>query len=179
MFRKLTFGFAVLLSAALLCPTAWSQEGAAKPGPEHELLKKMAGDWSASAKMPGLDQPSVGVMTCKLECGGLWLVSNYESDFFGQKFQGKGLDGYDPLKKQYVGVWVDSMSAAPMHFAGDYSAKTQQLVMLCDTVSPDGKPLKIKSVTEFAGEDKHTFTMYALKGDQADLMMTIEYTRKK
>ena len=37
-----------------------------------------------------------------------------ESEFGGQKFQGHGMDCYDPVKKKYVGIWVDSWSTAPM-----------------------------------------------------------------
>lgn len=39
-------------------------------------------------------------MTVKVECGGLWAVSDSRAEFAGQKFHGRGLDGYDPVKKE-------------------------------------------------------------------------------
>jgi hypothetical protein len=74
------------------------------------MLKKMEGTWEATMNVMGMD--AKGTMVYKMELGGLWLTSNFEGEFGGMKFTGKGIDGYDPMKKKYVGTWVDSMSTA-------------------------------------------------------------------
>src|SRR5262245_31986969 len=58
----------------------WTPSGAGaqefpKPGPEHEILKKLVGEWDTTVRF-GKDE-SKGTATYKLECGGLWLVSNF------------------------------------------------------------------------------------------------------
>ncbi len=78
------------------------------PGPQHKKLAELEGTWNLAIKSDGGD--SKGKSVYKLECGGLWLTSDFQSDFGGVKFQGKGMDGYDPAKKKYVSVWVDSLS---------------------------------------------------------------------
>ena len=42
--------------------------------------------------------------------GGLWLISTFEGEFGGAKFEGRGQFGYDASKGKYVGTWIDSMS---------------------------------------------------------------------
>ena len=93
-----------------------------KPGPEHEQLKELEGTWDAVMEMGG--QKSKATATYKSICGGMWMQSDFQGDLGGIKFQGHGLDGYDLTKKKHVGVWVDSMSSAPMHFEGNYDPKT-------------------------------------------------------
>ena len=81
---------AAALAAVLAAPAARAQEPA-RPGPEHEVLKKMEGNWDLTMKFGGME--SKGTVTYKMDLGGLWLVSALESDLGGQKFSGRGLDG--------------------------------------------------------------------------------------
>jgi hypothetical protein len=150
----------------------------ATPGPEHAELKHMEGEWIATIKTPGGD--SKGTSTFRMECGGLWLVSDFNADFGGQKFQGRGFDGYDPEKKKYVSVWVDSMSARPMLFEGERDKEKKSLTMVAEGPGPDGKPTKFKSVSQRIDADHEVFKMYIVGPDGKDMeMMTIEYARKK
>ena len=89
-----------LLFAFALAHVAALGQGAPTPGPEHEHLKKLEGTWNAKIKMGDTESPATA--TYKMECGGLWLTSDFCGEFDGQKFQGRGVDGYDPEKKKYV-----------------------------------------------------------------------------
>ena len=150
----------------------------AKPGPEHDYLKKMEGTWDATVKFG--DQESKGTMTHKMELGGRWLTSDFEGDFGGQKFQGKGFDGYDPVKKKYVAVWVDSMSNSPMVSEGTLDKEGKVMTMLSEGPGMDGKPTKYKSVSEIKDDDTILFTMSSVDKEGKDqTMMTITYKRKK
>jgi hypothetical protein len=104
--------------AVLVVPILGHAQEPPKPGPEFDHLKTLVGTWDASVKMAGGE--SKGTMTYKMELGGLWLVGNFEGEFGGQKFQGKGLDTYDAAKKKYVSIWVDSMGTTPMITEGGY-----------------------------------------------------------
>lgn len=146
-----------------------------KPGPEHDVLKKLVGTWDATMKFAGGE--SKGVMTYKMDLGGLWLLSSFEGEFGGQKFAGKGFDSFDPAKKKYVGVWVDNMVTTPLVLEGTFDAAKKAMTMTGDSTGPDGKPTKFKSVTTFRDDDNVTFDMYM--GDEKAPSFSIIYKRKK
>jgi hypothetical protein len=167
------------VAAGLLWATAGvGQPPMPKPGPEHEALKEMEGTWDATIQMG--DQESKGTMVYKMGLGGFWLLSKFEADFGGLKFEGRGMDGYDPAKKKYVSVWADSMAPKVMLSEGTYDKDKGVLTMYAEGTGPDGKPTKLKMVTEMKDKDNMVFTMYdtAKEGKQG-VMMTITYKRKK
>jgi hypothetical protein len=165
---------AAVALALLAAPVAQAQEGP-KPGPEHEVLKKMVGNWDLTMKFGGME--TKGTVTYKMELGGLWLTSNLESELFGTKFQGKGLDTYDPARKKYVGVWVDSMASSPMLLEGSFDKEKKTLTMTGSGPGMDGKPTKYKSVSVMPDDDTINFSMYI--GDGKEPAFTIVYKRKK
>ena len=171
-------GLLGLCLAVLLFPTPTPAQELPSPGPEHMELKKLEGDWVATIKGQGGE--SKGTMTYRMECGGLWLASTFKGDFGGQAFEGRGLDSYDPQKKKYVNVWVDSMSVRPMIFEGERNKDTKALTMIGEGPGMDGKPAKFKSVTQFPDADHITTKMSIVGSDGTEAeMMTIEYVRKK
>jgi Protein of unknown function (DUF1579) len=167
--------FCVITFAVAVCSLAARAQDAPKPGPEHEVLKKLVGNWDLTMKIAG--QESKGTVNYKMEVGGLWLVSSLESELFGQKFYGKGLDSYDAGKKKYTSVWVDSMSGSPMTMEGTYDKEKKTLTMSGDGPGMDGKPTKYKSVSEMVDDHTMNFTMYM--GDGKDPAFTIVYKKKK
>jgi hypothetical protein len=171
----------LVTGAALLLylPAALAQPPAPKPGPEHDFLKKMVGTWDATVKFSGGE--SKATATYKMDLGGLWLVTDFLGEFGGQKFQGKGLDGYDPIKKKYVSVWVDSMAASPMVSEGTLDKQGKVLTMIGEGPGMDGKPAKFKMVTEHKDEDTMIFSMSGVdkNGKEDQSMMTITYKRRK
>lgn len=169
---------ALIASAGLSAP-ALGQEETPKPGPEHARLKAMEGTWDAAITLAD-GTTSKGQMTAKMECGGLWLVSDFQGEFGGQKFQGRGLDGYDPASKKYVAVWVDSMVTRPMSLEGTYDEAAKTLTMTGEGPGLDGKPAKFRNVTHIPDNDRQTFQIFLTgQGGQEVKLMTIEYTRRK
>jgi hypothetical protein len=166
------------LAVALTLTTSAFAQGPAEPGPEHAMLKKLEGTWNAKVKMG--NEESAATVTYKMECGGLWLISDFQGQLGDQKFQGRGADGYDPEKKKFVTVWVDSMTPRPLFMEGTYNKEKKTLTMTGEGLGPDGKPAKHKMTTHMPDDDHQTFTMYMVGPDGADIkVMTIEYTRKK
>ncbi len=174
MLRNVIYGVVACLFVAGL---SFGQE-LPKPGPVHEKLKEMEGDWNAVMEMAG--QKSEGKVTYKSICGGMWLASDFEGDIGGMKFQGHGLDGYDTNKKKYVSVWFDSMSSAPLVQEGDIDPNTKLLLMTGEATGPDGKQEKLKSTVETKDKDHFTFKMYMVQPDGSEQQaLTIEYARRK
>lgn len=163
----------VTMAAVLVAPT-FAQEGL-KPGPEHKILAKQEGTWDTTMKAGGMEYK--GTVTYKMELGGMWLVGSMESDLFGQKFSGKSLDSYDPAKKKYVSVWVDSMSASPVRMEGTYDKEKKTMTMAGEGPGMDGKATKYKSVTKMPDDNTTVMTMYI--GDAKDPAFTVTYKRKK
>lgn len=158
---------------------SFGQEAMLQPGKEHAKLKELEGKWTFVLTTPDGSE-SKGTSEYKVECGGFWLTSDFNTDFGGMKFQGKGLDSYDPIKKKYVSVWVDSLTTYPMTFEGDYDASGKVLTMNCDGRGPTGKPAKWRSVSTFISADEHKFEMYLTpEGGKEMQMMTVVYKRTK
>ena len=166
--------FCAVAIAMVMAPAVEAQE-APKPGPELDVLKKMVGNWDLTMKFGGME--SKGTTVYKMDLGGLWLASTTESELFGQKFQGKGLDSYDASRKKYVSVWVDSMSTSPMMLEGTYDKATKTMTMIGEGPGEDGKPAKYKSVSTMPDDNTINFSMYM--GDVKEPAFTIVYKRKK
>jgi hypothetical protein len=164
---------AVTVIAALAMPS-FAQEPP-KPGPEHEMLKKLEGKWDTTLKFGGKE--SKGTVTYKMELGGLWLVGAHEAALFGQKFSGRSLDSYDPAKKKYISVWVDSMATAPLIMEGTYDKDKKELTMTGEGPGMDGKPTKYRSITKMPDADTMEMTMYV--GDTKEAGFSVTYKRKK
>lgn len=169
----LTFS-AVAVAVALSTSIAPAQD-IPKPGPEHEILKKREGTWDLTMQFGGME--TKGTVVNKMEVGGMWLVSNLESDLFGQKFYGKGLDSFDPTTKKYIGVWIDSMGSRPMTLEGTYDKATKTMTLSGDGPGMDGQPTKYKSVSTMPDDNTINFSMYV--GDGKDPAFTIVYKRRK
>ena len=166
--------FVAFILVAILAVPAYTQD-TPKPGPEHEMLKKKVGTWDTSMKFG--DMESKGTVTFKMELGGMWLVGALESELFGQKFSGKSLDSYDSAKNKYVGIWVDSMSTAPVTMEGTYDKAKKELTMTGTGPGMDRKTTTYRSVTKMPDSDTATMTMYI--GDTKEPTFAVTYTRKK
>jgi hypothetical protein len=176
--KQVRLWMAVCAAGVLSVSVGQAQPPMPKPGPEHEQLKKLEGAWEASVSFAG--GSSKGTMTYKMGIGGLWLRSSFKGDFGGMPFEGTGLDTYDPAKKKYIGVWVDSMVTTPLIMEGTYDKDAKTLTMIGEGPGMDGKPAKLKTVTEMKDDDNMVFTMSAPDKDGAyQTMMTITYIRKK
>jgi hypothetical protein len=167
------------LSAILVCvgfcPFSVTAQEPQLPGKEHQELAALEGTWDATMKMAdGSEFP--GVAEYKMTCEGMWLTSDFKADFGGLKFHGKGLDGYDSSAKQFVSVWVDSMSGAPMVLRG---TKQGKVTTMTGEGSGPGGVAKYKTVTTDESSDKMVFVMSMVEGDKETEMMTVTYVRRK
>lgn len=175
--RLLSVAAAALIFLAVSAPA----QDYPKPGAEHELLKQLTGVWDAHVKcsLP-TPQESKGEYTAKMDLGGFFLVTEFKGEMAGKPFQGRSLNGYDPFKKKYVGVWVDSMSPGIYTSEGAFDKSGKVLTETLEGPCPEGKPMRMRAVTQVKDKDHLHFQMY-LRGEDGkeSLMMEIAYTRKK
>ncbi len=183
------------LIRALACLAVWSFAGASNaqelpiqaPLPEHKILAEDQGTWDATIKTydKGPDaEPSVsrGSEVNEVLPGGLWVLTKFEGDFGGMKFQGRGQFGYDPVKKKYVGTWLDSTSTILSLLEGDYDPKTKTMSYEGDGYDPVQKAkFHQKMVTAAKDDGTRVFTLsMKFDGQPAEVkFMEILYTKRK
>ena len=166
-----------LAALFVVAPTALAQ-APPQPGPEHKQLKELEGTWDAVMKFG--EQESKGTVVYKMELSGLWLTSDFQGAFGDQKFSGKGLDGYDPMKKKYISLWVDSMSTSPVTSEGTFGKDGKVLTMIGEGPGEDGKPSKVRMTTEHKDKNTLHWTMFGPGPDGKEvLMFSITYKRRK
>jgi hypothetical protein len=196
----------VLFATALfvLCTSAFAQEAQKKemsaadqkaaqdammkmimPGEGHRLLDGMVGTWDAKVSMwmdPSQPpQVSNGTSENSWVLGNREVMEKFSGTFMGMPFSGVGYTGYDNMKKQYWGMWMDTMSTAPMTSTGktDDGGKTWSF----NSSMPDpmsGKDAPVTQKVTITDKDHHTVEMWT-PGPDGKLfkMMQIEYSRKK
>ncbi len=166
----LALSFFVCLSAA-----TQSQEPT-QPGKEHQFLAETVGEWSVTIASPGGDMS--GKCVYKMAHNGLWLTSQLDMKMPVGTFTGQGLDSYDPVKKKFIAIWVDSMSASPLVLEGDRSADGKKVTLTGKGPGPDGNSVSYKTETEYVSKDKHVFKMW-MGSDSGEPMMVATYSRTK
>ena len=148
-----------------------------KPGPEHALLKEWEGTWDAVIKAG--DSESKGAQTASVGLNGLWLLEQFKGEVGGMVFEGRGATSYDPAKKKYVNIWIDSMSTSPMISEGTYDKGTKTLSLAGSMPMPDGTMMKMTIVTVTRDPNTRHFTLKGTGPDGKDMeMVQITYTRR-
>lgn len=156
-----------------------------KPGKEHELLKQLEGKWDVAGKfwMDPSKPPSEvkGSETAKVDLGNFWLRTHFKGEFLGQKIEGRSTLGYGPMKKKYVGSWIDDMMPHLFVMEGDADAAGKVFTLAGEGFDPaTGKPAKEKWVIEIKDADTHTMTFYGPGADGKERKTgELTYTKKK
>lgn len=156
-----------------LIPVGLAQEPP-KPGKEHEQLKRLEGTWEGESEF------GKGTMTYKMGLGGLWLIGDFEGEFGGMKFLGKGLDTFDAATGKYRSVWVDSFSTAPRVMEGTQDKAGKVMTLTGEGIGQGGKPAQYKSIQEIVDGDRMKYTLLLVDKDgNGAPLVNITYKRKK
>jgi hypothetical protein len=162
---------------------AWKKAGT--PGKQHELLKKMEGQWAAASTFwmaPGAEPiQEKGRMTCRVILGGRFLSQDYRGSFMGEEFHGMGTFGYDNLKKKYVATWMDTMMTGVMLSEGSLDDAGKVLTLHSTFIDPlTNAPKTMRMVTTFIDDDHHKDEGFETGPDGKEFKsMEISYTRRR
>jgi hypothetical protein len=158
---------------------------AGQPGDPHKKLDGMVGNWDTKATfwmMPGMDpMTSMGTSANQWVMGGRYLEQRYKGDMAGMAFEGVGYSGYDNVKKQYWGTWMDNMSTAMMTSTGSASADGKTWEFTATMSDPmTGKDSTANEKITVIDADHHTMEMW-VPGPDGKMFknMEINYSRKK
>jgi hypothetical protein len=180
------------LVVVLLAAAAIAQEAAQElpplmiPTPFHREMARDVGVWDAEtttwATPDAAPETGKGSETNEM-LGGMWLLSHFQGEFMSGEFHGRAQIGYDPLKKKYVGTWVDSISPFLFTMEGDYDVAAHTLTMMMNgTSAMTGQPETAKNVTRYIDDDNKVFEMHMpVEGQEGQWwkMMEIKYTRRR
>jgi uncharacterized protein DUF1579 len=166
----------------------------AKLNENHKMLADLVGTWSYTVKMWMNPDPSAkpeeskGTAVRKSMMNGRFFVMDVTGKMEmpgpdGKKkemtFKGMGIDGYDNVKKKFVGTWIDNMGTGIMMAEGDYDPATKTFTYTGEVEMVPGMKQKIREVVKIVDKDHHTFEWYEDRGGQEAKTMEINYTRKK
>jgi hypothetical protein len=158
---------------------------AGQPGDAHKKLDGMVGTWDTKVTfwmMPGMDpMTSAGSSTNQWVMGGRYLEQRYKGDMSGMPFEGVGYTGYDNVKKQYWGTWMDNMSTSMMTSTGATSSDGKTWEFTATMSDPmTGKDSTAKEKITVIDADHHMMEMWAAGPDGKMFKnMEIQYSRKK
>lgn len=155
--RRLTLALGAAATLGLLtlgshlqaeeCPTF-------RPGPEHEILAAFRGTYELA-----FSDGAKGGSTCQSGLGGQWLLEEVRADFCGKPYEGRGATSYDPARKKYVNVWIDSVSPVPFVSEGTYDAATRTLTFAGEMTLPGGATTRATLTIVRTDADSRTFRL--------------------
>lgn len=150
------------------------------PTAEHEMLKKLTGAWSARIKRfeakGARPIESTGEFLARMDLGGLFLVR--DMNFGLQGFQGRGLTGWDPIQRAFVGTWVDCASPIIYRTVGHFDERGRYCE---ESTGPelDGTQVRVRLTSEIVDKDQMIFHMFHGEKDEEYLALEIEHTRRR
>lgn len=177
----------VLTLLTMIACTAYAADHGEAPkfsvGTGHKALAHEVGTWDAETKL-WMDPDSKPIVSKGVEknkmLGEHWVIGKFESEMFGQKFHGQSQVGYDPVKKKFVGTWIDSMSPMLNLLEGTMNGNT--LTMYAKGIDPEtGEEKTTKMVSTYPDANHKTFTSFdPVPGKEGEWLKTMEvnYTRR-
>ena len=138
---------------------------AGAPTENHKALEPLDGEWSTEVKVwmapDAPPQESTGTCKRKWILEGRFLEETVTGKFLGRAYHGRGLLGYDNLKKQYTTVYVDSMSTGIVTMLGTLDKAGKTFTYTGEYDDPlTGKPKKARWIVRIESNDKHTIEFY-------------------
>jgi Protein of unknown function (DUF1579) len=157
-------------------------EAAMTPSEGHARLGPMVGTWSAKTTFlmaPGeAAHVSEGTSEHRLILGGRYLEQAYSGTSMGMPFEGRGITGYDNVRKRYFGIWLDSFGTGIITSIGTGRPTADKMTAAAEGYEPSGKKVVFDTVVRIQDHDHHTYEMWtkAPNGKRFRNML-VEYER--
>lgn len=153
------------------------------PNENHKVLQQLVGSWEYSVKMwMAPDAPpdeSTGNSEVSAILGGRFIQEISTGTAHNQPFEGRGICGYDNVKKEYNHLWIDNMGTGMMMVSASYDAATKTFSGKGNMSCPINGPMSIRTVMKILDVNTHTYEMYMPdKSGKEFKAMEITYRRK-
>jgi hypothetical protein len=163
---------------------AWAKANA--PGPHHKLMEPFVGKWKTATKMR-MDpqapwQESTGTSEVTWIFDGRFIKEVFRGEAMGMPFTGVGYYGYDNLREEHIGIWMDSMSTTISRTTGTYDPDKKVFTLhgKMDDPMTGARDIPYKIVHRLHGNDKHVMEFWNPPPGGGDMFksMEIEYVRQ-
>ncbi|MEY2479208.1 MAG: hypothetical protein QOI04_135 [Verrucomicrobiota bacterium] len=162
----------------------------------HKLLADLDGTWTYTIKFwmspdpNSKPQESKGTATRKSIFGGRYFAMDVsgkmqmpgpDGKMKDMEFKGMGIEGYDNVKKKFIGSWIDNMGTGIMMSEGTYDAATKTFTYTGEAEVMPGMKEKFREVMKIVDKDHMSFESYSDHGTPGQESKTLEinYTRSK
>lgn len=154
------------------------------PGPAHEKLMALAGEWKTrqTMKLAGMpDDVSEGAVTLAPMLGGRFIHESGKGQAMGMDAEHFKMWGYNNGSKRYESVWTWSLSTGLLHMEGASGDEGKTIDWDVWFINEAGMKEEFKCKTTFADADHFSHRLYGGKMPDGSPgpEMTTEYTRVK
>ena len=158
----------------------------------HKLLSGLDGNWNYTIKFwmnpdpNAKPQESKGTAVRKSMMGGRYFVMDVsgkmempgeDGKMKDMQFKGMGVEGYDNVKKKFVGSWIDNMGTGIQFSEGTYDPATKTFTYTSEMEPVPGMKTQVREVLKIADNNHMMFEWYENQGGQEKKTMEINYTR--
>jgi hypothetical protein len=158
-------------------------EAACTPGPAHQALEPLVGDWIVEVKMwMEPDAPptfSKGTAKSSWTLKGRFVQQEFNGEFMGKPFRGISFTGYDNVRQKYRSVWIDDMSTTMVTSEGDADPEGKVITFggsyACAMTGEKDKATR--QIYRILSRDKHVFEMHDPARGENSKTLEITYTR--
>lgn len=198
MSRMLTGTAPLALVLILLVGRTWAEEGAkapspgallkamaenGKPGPEHQKLQPLIGDWNFTVRMwTDPNQPPAefsGTVERKWIMGGRFVQETARGEYDGKPFDGMGLWGYNAAEKKYTHVRACSLSGKICSEQNEYVTSGAKFECATDGRCPlTGEKVTGRDEVVIAGPDRIVMNVFKTVNGKEVKAMEIVSVRK-
>ncbi len=164
----------------------------AKLNENHKLLADLDGTWKYTVTMwmaPNAPpMKSSGTAVRKSIMGGRFFTMDVtgkmkmpgaDGKMKEFEFKGHGMEGYDNVKKKFVGTWMDNMGTGVMMSEGDYDPANKTFTYTSEMEPMPGMKTKVREVVKLTDKNHMALEWYENRGGQEVKTMEINYTRAK
>jgi len=159
---------------------------ASQPGPEHDKLKPLAGEWTYTGKFWMVPEQSPIEMTGTIQrewiLGDRFLEERVMGDGFDgkSKFEGRGMLGYDKQEKKYTNGFACTMCTGITTSVGTSDASGKEFTFETEAFCPlRGKKVKGRDELRIISKDKHVIASYQTDDGKEHKVMELTVTRQK
>lgn len=148
---------------------------------EHRHLAESVGEYDAHLKVwmaPGTEPMEfTGKATRKAIHGGFFVEETFSSSWMGQPYQGRLIEGFDTVRREFFSIWIDSSGPMASHSRGT----VEDGILKMAGTGPDrmtGKPKRTRYEVK-ALETGHRMSMWDVTDSGSQKTMEITYVKTK
>ena len=182
MFRSRFATTALILAGSTVAVAAvrphFQDPAAPAPTEQHAMLLELVGQWEGTITMYADGAPGEPARATEIvkPIGEFWTMTHFQCDYMGMPFAGHAQNGYDPVKKEFIGTWIDSAQPNMSIMAGGYDADQKKLTYRWDAADMTGKVVPHRSETVY-GKGSYV-AEYFLGDGEGTKSMEIKMKRK-